>query len=67
MISISVLHQLGYRVCHAANIGNASALLKRIRSGEQVSTKQLDDAISALQHAPLSRSTLLQIEDSSEE
>ena len=56
MISVGTLYQLGYRICHAKNVGKAIAILKKVKSGA-VTHDQIDQAIAALEHAPLSQST----------
>lgn len=62
MISLRTLQKLGYRVCHAKNIGKASSVLKRIASGQTVLTADIDAAARALDYAPLSQDDVIAIQ-----
>lgn len=62
MISLQTLHKLGYRVCHAKNIGKASSVLKRIATGRAVLTADIDAAARALDYAPLSQHDVIVIQ-----
>ena len=56
MISVKTLHELGYRITHAKNIALAAQTLRRVKMGA-VNHDDLDRAIMALEHAPVSDST----------
>lgn len=65
-IGVRILHRLGYRVCHAKNVAMATETLRKVKAGV-VKHSDIDKAIAALQHAPLSQHDFIALANKEQE